>query len=730
MGEWTGFKDGKWQHTIDVGNFIAINYKPYNGKAEFLANATARTKYIWNKCKKLLRKELKKKVLGIDAKTISTITSHKPGYIDQKHELIVGLQTDKPLKRAIKPFGGIREVEKACSAYGKCVDSDVLKVFKYRKSHNDGVYSAYSQDIRIAKRCGVITGLPDSYGRGRIIGDYRRVALYGIDALIEEKKKDFALLPIDNQHETIQLREEVFEQIKALEEIKEMAHAYGYNIAKPAKNAREAIQWTYFAYLASVKEQDGAAMSLGRMDAFFDIYIERDGLNEEKAQELIDDFTIKLRLVRHLRTREYNEIFAGDPTWVTCTLAGMIGKKHMVTKTSYRFLNTLYTLSSAPEPNITVLWSKYLPRNFKEYCTRVSIDSSSIQFENDDLMRTKFGSDYAISCCVSAMKIGKQMQFFGARCNLAKVLLLSLNRGMDEFTNTIIVPDIAPVNDKLNYEQVMDRFNKVLDWVVEKYVNAMNIIHYMHDKYYYERTQMAFHDTFVKRNMAFGIAGFSVVIDSLSAIKHAKIKAIRNKHGLTTDFEATGDFPKYGNDDDYADNIGIEIVKLFMNKLTKHKIYRNATPTLSILTITSNIMYGKKTGATPDGRKMHAPFAPGANPMHGRDSCGAIASLNSVAKIPYLYCLDGISNTFSIVPSALGNEKIKNLTALLDGYFAKNAHHLNVNVINQEILEKAMKNPEQYPGLTIRVSGYAVNFVKLSPEQQREIIARTFHDTI
>lgn len=732
-----------WENVIDVRDFVFHNLTPFDGGPEFLQGPTKRTNDLWDYCKTLLKKEFEAGgVLDIDTKTISTITSHKPGYIKKELELIVGLQTDEPLKRAIKPFGGQRIVEKACQEQGKTLDPQVLEIFtKYRKSHNDGVFDAYTPEIRKYRSTGVLTGLPDNYARGRIIGDYRRVALYGIDRLIEAK-----LGELDNNlvgpmtDDLIRLREEVSEQINALKMIKEMAGSYGFDISQPAKDAKEAIQWVYFGYLAALKEHDGAAMSLGNVSGFFDIYLEKDiaekKLTEAEAQELVDQFIIKLRLVRHLRMHEYDLIFAGDPTWLTESLGGLWQNgQHKVTKTTYRFLQSLYNLGPAPEPNLTVLWSEKLPKQFKEFCAKVSIDTSSIQYENDDLMRDISGyDDYGISCCVSQLKTGKQMQFFGARCNLAKTLLLALNEGKDENKGVKLVEEIEPLKtDELNYDDVMSRFTKTMAHVAQVYVNTMNIIHYMHDKYYYERAQMCLLDTNVERVMAFGIAGLSVVADSLSAIKHAKVTALRDKDGITQGFKISGDFPKYGNDDDRVDMIAKELVEKFNNELGKHHIYKQATPTLSVLTITSNVMYGKKTGATPDGRKAGEPFAPGANPMHGRDTSGAVASLNSVAKLPYASSRDGISNTFSIVPRTLGankDEQTENLVNLLDGYFSKKAHHLNVNVLNKDTLLKAMDHPEDYPQLTIRVSGYAVNFIKLTREHQQEVLARTFFESM
>ena len=729
------------QNEINVRDFVFKKITPYDGNSNFLTGPSEKTKKLWDKCKVLLNKEVKNGgVLDIDTETVSNIISHKPGYIDKKLEVIVGLQTDEALKRAIKPAGGIRVLMKACEENGKELNSEIVKVFtEYRKTHNDGVFSAYTEEMRRLRKTGVLTGLPDAYARGRIIGDYRRVALYGVDKLIEEKRKDGEKLLGEMNDEKIRLREEISEQIVALEMIKQMALTYGFDISKPARSASEAIEWTYLAYLSAVKEHDGAAMSLGNVSNFFDIYIEKDIkngiLNEETAQELIDQFVIKLRLVRHLRTSEYNELFAGDPTWITESLGGCWNNgKHKVTKTTYRFLQTLYNLGPSPEPNMTVLWSEKLPEEFKKFCSKVSIDTSSIQYENDDLMREcGCTDDYGISCCVSMLETGKQMQFFGARCNIAKALLLSLNEGVDEITGIKIL-DVDKVDGKyLDYKEVWKRYKKTLSFLAENYVNTMNIIHYMHDKYYYERAQMALLDTEVKRVMAFGAAGFSVAVDSLSAIKYAKVRAVRNEQGVAVDFEINGNFPKYGNDDDKVDDIAKKVLEFFNNELKKHYIYRNAVPTLSILTITSNVVYGHKTGATPDGRKAEQPFAPGANPMHGRDTSGAIASLNSVTKLGYENARDGISNTFSTTTKTLGGtleEKENNLIGLLDGYFKKGGHHLNVNVMDKSTLLEAMKHPENYPQLTIRVSGYAVNFVKLTREQQEEVLARTFFESM
>ncbi len=739
MDEWIGFIGEKWKKEINVFDFIRENYTEYKGDESFLVGPTDKTKKIWKKCVELQKEELEKGVLDVETHLVSGINNFKPGYICKDDDVIVGLQTDAPLKRMVNPYGGVRMVKSSLEAYGYKWDPEVEKHFTtYRKTHNDGVFDAYTTQIRAARHVGLLTGLPDAYGRGRIIGDYRRIALYGIDFLVQKKKED--LIALEKQEITeyvIRLREEVSMQIKALEEIKAMAKTYGCNISKPAKNAREAVQWTYFGYLASIKENNGAAMSLGRTSTFLDIYIERDlkngTLDEAGAQELIDNFIIKLRLARHLRTPEYNELFAGDPTWVTESLGGMLNEsRSLVTKNSFRYLHTLINLDSSPEPNLTVLWSNKLPRAWKAYCAKISILTDSIQYENDDLMRPIHGADYAIACCVSAMTVGKQMQFFGARCNLAKALLYSINGGVDEVKGGKIVEGIPKMYDKvLNYDKVLASYDNVLDKVAKIYVDAMNIIHYMHDKYAYEAGQMALHDTDPEKLMAFGIAGLSVAVDSLSAIKYAKVRPIRNEDGIAVDFEIEGDYPKYGNDDDRVDKIAVEIVKHFYKKLTRHKLYKGAKHTLSILTITSNVVYGKKTGSTPDGRKAGMPFAPGANPMHGRDCSGAIASLNSVAKIPYCnVCEDGISNTFSIIPTALGNDeeaRVDNLVNLMDGYFIRGAHHLNVNVLNRETLMDAMENPDKYPTLTIRVSGYAVRFNRLSKEQQLEVINRTFH---
>ena len=738
---WNGFQSGAWQNEINVRDFIQCNYKEYTGDADFLAGATPRTRTLMKKVEALFTLERQfGGVLDIDTATVSSLTSYSPGYIDQENELIVGMQTNRPLKRGVNPFGGMRMVRQACEAYGYKLSNKVEEEFRFRTTHNDGVFRAYTDEMRQARKCHVITGLPDAYGRGRIIGDYRRVALYGVDRLIEEKKKDKAALSagtFDTEH--IRMDEELYQQIAFLGHLKEMAAMYGCDISQPAQNAREAVQWTYFGYLGAIKEQNGAAMSLGRVSTFFDIYFERDiangALTEEGAQELMDDFVIKLRIARHLRTPEYNELFGGDPMWITEAIGGM-GEdgRTLVTKSSFRMLNTLYTLGSSPEPNLTVLWSVELPLGFKRFCAKVSADTDSIQYENDDIMRPIYGDDYAIACCVSAMKVGKQMQFFGARCNLAKLLLIAINGGYDTTSGIHIGPQMPVLSaDKLDFDEVMERYQIYIEWLSRLYVNTMNIIHYMHDKYAYEKIQMALHDTDVGRFMAFGIAGLSVVADSLSAIKYANVRPVKDSKGYITDFVTTGEFPKFGNDDDRVDLIAKDMTHRVITELRKTPTYRNAEHTLSVLTITSNVMYGKNTGATPDGRRAAAPFAPGANPMHNREENGALASLNSVAKISYDDCRDGISNTFSITPEALGRtpeERIDNLVSILDGYFTQKAHHINVNVLNRETLMKAYENPEAYPNLTIRVSGYAVNFNKLSREQQREVISRTFHESV
>ena len=740
--EWKGFKGENWKNNIDVASFIASNFTEYKGNDDFLAPISFKTKEVWSKCEKLLEKENKNGgCLDVETNILSGITAFAPGYIDKKNEVIFGLQTDKPLKRIVNMYGGTRVALKALEAHNYELNKDTLKHFTtYRKTHNEGVFDAYTPAIRRARKNGLLTGLPDGYGRGRIIGDYRRVALYGIDRLIEEKKKDLLSEEIDalNLEEGIRIREEVSEQIRALEDIKTMANSYGFDLSRPAQNASEAIQWVYFAYLAGAKENNGAATSIGRNSTFFDIYIQRDLengiLTEEQAQELIDQYVIKLRLIRHLRTPDYDELFAGDPTWVTETIAGMLDEdKSLTTKTSFRLLHTLINLNPSTEPNLTVLWAKGLPENFKRYCAKISIKTDSIQYEGDDTMRPLYGNDYAIACCVSAMRQGKQMQFFGARCNLAKTLLYAINGGIDEKSGLQVIKGVdINTEEVLTYKKVRKDYSNMIKKVAKIYVDANNIIHYMHDKYAYEASQMALHDTVVERLMAFGIAGFSSAVDSLSAIKYAKVKPIRDENGVAIDFEIDGDFPKYGNDDDRVDKLATELVQEFFDAIKVHKLYRNATPTLSLLTITSNVMYGQKTGATPDGRKAGEAFAPGANPMHGRDCTGALNSLNSVAKIKYENCCqDGVSNTFSIVPSALGNneeEQINNLVSILDGYFIQGAQHINVNVLNRDLLIDAMNNPWKYPNLTIRVSGYAVNFNKLNRAHQEEVINRTFHE--
>ena len=738
--EWRNFKEGNWCNKIDVRDFIQSNYTPYDKDESFLTGKTEKTTRVWNKCEELLKEELKKKVLDIDVDNMSGINSFNPGYIDKENEVIFGLQTDKPLKRMVNPYGGIRMVYQELDSYGYKLNPEVDKYFnEFRKTHNQGVFDAYTNEIRKARHVGLLTGLPDAYGRGRIIGDYRRIALYGIDYLMEQKKYEWDNVYLGEMNENlIRTREEISMQYRALEEIKKMALRYGYDISKPATNSFEAVQWTYFGYLAAVKENNGAAMSLGRVDAFLDIYFERDlkegTITESKIQELIDQFVIKLRLVRHLRTPEYDELFSGDPTWVTCSLGGISEDgKNMVTKTSYRILHTLENLDPAPEPNMTVLWSLNLPEPWKKYCAKISINTDAVQYESDDLMRPIYGDDYAIACCVSAMRLGKDMQFFGARCNLAKSLLYSINGGIDEVKGDLVIEGIEKNEDEvLDYEKVKNSYFKVIEKVAKIYSDAMNIIHYMHDKYAYEAGQMALHDTDVHRYMAYGVAGLSVACDSLSAIKYAKVRSVRNENGITIGFEIEGDYPKYGNDDDRVDDIAKQILKKMHDELEKHKTYRDAEVTLSVLTITSNVVYGSKTGATPDGRLAGIPFAPGANPMHGRDMNGAIASLNSVAKLDYKNCCkDGISNTFSIIPSVLGENletQIENLVGLMDGYFEKGAHHLNVNVLTRETLIDAMENPDKYPLLTIRVSGYSVRFNRLTRKQQEEVISRTFHE--
>jgi len=738
---WNEFKGQNWQREIDVEDFILNNYTEYLGDDAFLETISPKTQIVWQKCKELLKKEQENGgVLDVDVTRVSGINSFEPGYIDKDNEVIVGLQTDEPLKRIVNPYGGIRMVYKSLEAYNYKLDENIDKHFNsYRKTHNDGVYSAYTDEIKKARKAGLITGLPDAYGRGRIIGDYRRIALYGTDVLIAKKMDDLSKINIIDE-QSIRLREEVSEQIKALNEIHDMALSYGFDIRYPAKNATEAAQWLYFGYLAGVKENNGAASSFGRTSTFLDIYIENDlkkGLiTEKEAQEIVDQLIIKLRLVRHLRTPEYEQLFAGDPTWVTESIGGMtIDGRSLVTKSSYRYLHTLINLGNSPEPNLTVLWSNMLPANFKKYCAKISIKTDALQYENDDIMRPIYGDDYGIACCVSAMKLGKQMQFFGARCNLAKALLYAINGGIDEHSKEVVIDGFSKIDDDvLDYEKVKNKYYNMLEKTAKIYVDALNIIHYMHDKYAYEKSQLALHDTNVERLMAFGIAGLSVATDSLSAIKYAKVKPIRDENGIATDFIIEGDYPKYGNDDDRVDDIAVELTMKFINELKKHKLYKDAKHTLSVLTITSNVVYGEKTGATPDGRKDKEAFAPGANPMHGRDKNGALASLNSVAKLQYKdVCEDGISNTFSIVPDALGHteeERIDNLVSILSGYFKKGAHHINVNVLNRETLIDAMENPYKYPTLTIRVSGYAVNFNRLSKKQQQEVINRTFHGRI
>ena len=739
MNAWQGFKEGRWTKEIDVRGFIQANYTPYEGDDSFLTGATENTKQLWEEVMELFKKERENGgTLDVDTKTVSAIDAYAPGYINKDKETVVGLQTDAPLKRAIMPEGGIRMVESSCEAYGFKCDPLVSEIFtKYRKTHNQGVFDAYTTEMRAARKSGIITGLPDAYGRGRIIGDYRRVALYGVDRLIEDKNEQKLSLEVSCMDEdTIRLREEISDQIKALQALKRMAESYGFDISKPATNSREAVQWLYFAYLAAIKDQNGAAMSIGRTSTFLDIYFERDlkagTITEEEVQELMDHFVMKLRMVKFLRTPDYNELFSGDPTWVTESIGGIgVDGRPLVTKNSFRVLNTLYTIGPSPEPNLTVLWSKDFPQGFKDFCSKVSIDTSSVQYENDDLMRPYWGDDYGIACCVSAMRIGKQMQFFGARVNLAKTLLYAINGGVDEKSGAQVGPRFEPIMDEyLDYDKVMERLEPFTDWLANLYVNTLNVIHYMHDKYSYEALEMALHDRDVFRTMACGIAGLSVCADSLSAIKYAKVKTIRNEAGVAVDFEIEGDFPKYGNNDDRVDDIAIYLVESMMNKIRKNKTYRNSVHTQSVLTITSNVVYGKKTGNTPCGRRAGAPFAPGANPMHGRDNSGALASLASVAKLPYEHSQDGISNTFSIVPGALGkdmNERVRNLSCMMDGYFTDGAHHLNVNVFDRATLEDAMEHPEKYPQLTIRVSGYAVNFIKLTKEQQLDVINRTFH---
>ncbi|MGX7348967.1 formate C-acetyltransferase [Dolosicoccus paucivorans] len=742
MKAWQDFKGLKWQDEINVRDFINENYTEYKGDDEFLAGPTQDTLDLWDQVMDLSQKELEAGgVLDMDTSIVSTITSHGPGYLDAKKEKIVGFQTDKPFKRSLQPFGGIRMSEAALESYGYEIDPEIEHIFtEYRKTHNQGVFDVYTKEMRAARRSGVITGLPDAYGRGRIIGDYRRVALYGVDRLMEEKKNDHDNIGNGQMSDkVIQLREEVSEQYRALEELKELGSIYGFDLSRPAENAHEAFQWLYLAYLAAIKEQNGAAMSLGRVSTFLDIYIERDlrngVLTEEEAQELVDHFVMKLRLVKFARTPEYNQLFSGDPTWVTEAIAGMnLDGRSLVTKNSFRFLHTLSNLGPAPEPNLTVLWSPNLPEGFKTFASKMSIESSAIQYENDEVMRPHYGDDYAIACCVSAMRVGKQMQFFGARANLAKALLYAINGGVDELSKQQVGPRYQPITSEyLDYDEVMDKYDDMLEWLAGLYINTLNCIHYMHDKYSYERIQMAVQDTDMHRTMATGIAGFSVAVDALSAIKHAKVRTIRDEDGLAIDYEIEGDFPMYGNNDDRADEIGVKLLKDFMTKVKKHPTYRDAEHTTSILTITSNVVYGKKTGHTPDGRRAGEPFAPGANPMHGRDKCGALASLSSVAKLPYECALDGISNTFSIVPDALGKDediREENLSSMLDGYSKNGGHHLNVNVFNRDTLLRAMDHPEEYPQLTIRVSGYAVNFIKLTREQQMDVINRTMHGSM
>ena len=742
MEQWNGFKGKVWKEEVNVRDFIQENYTLYEGDDSFLAGPTEATKALWAQVMDLNKQEREAGgVLDMDTKVVSTITSHGPGYLNKDLEAVVGFQTEKPFKRSLQPFGGIRMSEQSAEAYGFKIDEEISRIFRdWRKTHNQGVFDAYTPEMRAARKSGVITGLPDAYGRGRIIGDYRRVALYGVDRLIAEKQKDFANIGDGTMSDdVIRLREEVSEQYRALLELKELGNIYGFDISKPASNAREAFQWLYLGYLAAIKEQNGAAMSLGRTSTFLDIYVQRDlengTLTEQEAQELVDHFVIKLRLVKFARTPEYNALFSGDPTWVTESIAG-VGEdgRPLVTKNSFRFLHTLVNLGPAPEPNLTVLWSTRLPENFKLFAAKTSINTSAIQYENDDVMRPEWGDDYGIACCVSAMRIGKQMQFFGARANLAKTLLYAINGGIDEKSKAQVGPKYQPITSEyLDYNEVMEKYNDMMEWICGLYLNTLNIIHYMHDKYSYERIEMALHDTEILRTMATGIAGFSVAVDSLSAIKYAKVKTIRDEDGVVVDYEVEGDFPKYGNNDDRADEIAIWLLKEFMTKVKKHKTYRNAKHTTSILTITSNVVYGKKTGNTPDGRRAGEPFAPGANPMHGRDTHGALASLSSVAKVPYKYALDGISNTFSIIPKALGREldvQEENLVAMLDGYASKGGHHLNINVFNRDTLLDAMEHPEEYPQLTIRVSGYAVNFIKLTREQQLDVINRTMHESM
>ena len=739
MEQWQGFKGKKWQEEIDVRDFIQQNYTLYEGDDSFLAGPTQATKDLWAQVMDLNKQEREAGgVLDTDTSVVSTITSHGPGYLDKDKEQVVGFQTDKPFKRGLQPFGGIRMSEKAAESYGFHIDPEVSHIFtEYRKTHNQGVFDVYTPEMRAARKSGIITGLPDAYGRGRIIGDYRRVALYGVDRLMEEKLKDYNNIGCDVMtNDILQLREELSEQYRSLKDLKKLGEIYGFDISKPATTAKEAFQWLYLAYLAAIKEQNGAAMSLGRTSTFLDIYVERDlrngTLTEEEAQELVDHFIMKLRLVKFMRTPEYNELFSGDPTWVTESIAGVgLDGRPLVTKNSFRYLHTLSNLGPAPEPNLTVLWSPHLTDGFKTFAAKMSIESSAIQYENDEVMRPQYGDDYAIACCVSAMRVGKQMQFFGARANLAKCLLYAINGGIDEKSKAQVGPKFQPITSEyLDFDEVMEKYDDMMEWLAGLYVNALNCIHYMHDKYSYERIQMAVQDTYIHRTMATGIAGFSVAADSLSAIKYGKVKTIRDENGVVVDFEVEGDFPKYGNNDDRVDTLAVDLLKRFMTKVKKHPTYRNAQHTTSILTITSNVVYGKKTGNTPDGRRAGQPFAPGANPMHGRDTHGALASLSSVAKVPYSYALDGISNTFSIIPRALGKEEDvqqENLSNMLDGYSKKGGHHLNINVFNRDTLVDAMEHPENYPQLTIRVSGYAVNFIKLTREQQLDVINRTMH---
>ncbi|WP_397334016.1 formate C-acetyltransferase [Paenibacillus sp. YN15] len=742
MKQWEGFQGGAWEKEINVRDFIQQNITVYTGDDAFLAPATEATNQLWKQVMELSKLERDNGgVVDMDTEVVSTITSHGPGYLNKDLETVVGVQTDKPFKRSLQPFGGIRMAEQACESYGYKVSEEITRIFtEIRKTHNQGVFDAYTDEMKLARKAAIVTGLPDAYGRGRIIGDYRRVALYGIDHLIAEKKKDLANTGLRTMSDdVIRLREELNEQIRALNELKKLGKAYGFDLSQPAQTAKEAFQWLYLGYLAAIKEQNGAAMSLGRTSTFLDIYVERDlkagVINEQQAQELVDHFVMKLRLVKFARTPEYNELFSGDPTWVTESIGGVgLDGRPLVTKNSFRFLHTLDNLGPSPEPNLTVLWSTHLPEAFKDYCAKMSIKTSAIQYESDDLMRNEFGDDYAIACCVSAMRVGKQMQFFGARANLAKALLYAINGGVDEKLKIQVGPSFAPITSEyLDFDEVMKKYDAMMEWLAELYINTLNCIHYMHDKYSYERIEMALHDTHILRTMATGIAGLSVAADSLSAIKYGKVKTIRDENGLVVDFATEGEFPKYGNNDDRVDQLAVQLVESFMTKLRKHKTYRNSVHSMSILTITSNVVYGKKTGNTPDGRRAGEPFAPGANPMHGRDEKGALASLSSVSKIPYQYSVDGISNTFSIVPHALGKDdksQIKNLVAILDGYASKHGHHLNINVFNRETLMDAMEHPEKYPQLTIRVSGYAVNFIKLTREQQQDVIHRTFHATM